>query len=106
HADAKAALQALIPKIKPQNHDAWIQTFRVADQLEKEKVTQAELYPQEGGLKMAEAIRIISEKTGGHAVLVTDVGQHQMVASRYYRFQDPNTNITSGGMGTMGFALP
>ncbi len=106
HADAKAALQALIPKIKPQQHDEWLQSFRVADQLEKEKVTQAELYPQEGGLKMAEVIRRISEKTGGHAVLVTDVGQHQMIASRYYRFQDPNTNITSGGMGTMGFALP
>ncbi|KAA2242035.1 biosynthetic-type acetolactate synthase large subunit [Chitinophaga agrisoli] len=106
HADAKAALQALIPQIQPQRHDEWLQSFRVADQLEKEKVTQAELYPQEGGLKMAEVIRRISEKTGGHAVLVTDVGQHQMVASRYYRFQDPNTNITSGGMGTMGFALP
>jgi acetolactate synthase-1/2/3 large subunit len=57
-------------------------------------------------LKMAEVVRIISERTKGKAVLVTDVGQHQMIASRYYRFQDPNTNITSGGMGTMGFALP
>ena len=106
HADAKAALQALLPKIQPQRHDEWLQGFKEADRLEEEKVTRRELYPAEGQLKMAEVIRLISEKTGGHAVLVTDVGQHQMIASRYYRFQDPNTNITSGGMGTMGFALP
>ncbi|GAA0541599.1 biosynthetic-type acetolactate synthase large subunit [Chitinophaga japonensis] len=106
HADAKAALQALLPKIQPQQHDEWLQGFKEADRMEEEKVTRHELYPTEGGLKMAEVIRLISEKTGGHAVLVTDVGQHQMIASRYYRFQDPNTNITSGGMGTMGFALP
>lgn len=106
HADAKAALQALIPKVNAQRHDEWLEGFNEADRLEEEKVTKHELYPQSGQVKMAEVIRIISEKTGGHAVLVTDVGQHQMVASRYYRFQDPNTNITSGGMGTMGFALP
>lgn len=106
HADAKAALTALLPKIKEQRHDEWIAGFNEADRLEEEKVTKRELYPEEGQLKMAEVIRIISEKTGGHAILVTDVGQHQMIASRYYRFQDPNTNITSGGMGTMGFALP
>jgi acetolactate synthase-1/2/3 large subunit len=51
-------------------------------------------------------IKQLNELTGGKAIIVTDVGQHQMIASRYYRFQDPNTNITSGGMGTMGFALP
>ncbi|WP_366884562.1 biosynthetic-type acetolactate synthase large subunit [uncultured Chitinophaga sp.] len=106
HADAKAALQALLPKIKEQRNDEWLQGFKEADKMEEEKVTRRELYPEEGQLKMAEVIRVISEKTGGHAILVTDVGQHQMIASRYYRFQDPNTNITSGGMGTMGFALP
>ncbi|HEY8920587.1 MAG TPA: biosynthetic-type acetolactate synthase large subunit [Chitinophaga sp.] len=106
HADAKAALTALLPKVKAQKHDEWLQSFREADKKEEEKVTKKELYPTEGQLKMAEVIRLISEKTGGHAVLVTDVGQHQMVASRYYGFKDPNTNITSGGMGTMGFALP
>lgn len=106
HADAKTALQALIELVQPQQHDAWLQEFREADKKEEEKVSQKELYPSEGGLKMAEVVRMISERTGGKAVLVTDVGQHQMVASRYYRFKDPNTNITSGGMGTMGFALP
>lgn len=106
HADAKTALQALIELVQPQQHDAWLQEFREADKKEEEKVSIKELYPSEGGLKMAEVVRMISERTEGKAVLVTDVGQHQMVASRYYRFQDPNTNITSGGMGTMGFALP
>jgi acetolactate synthase I/II/III large subunit len=106
HADAKEALAALIQQVNPAEHTAWLEEFRTADKKEYEKVQHAELYPQEGELKMAEVIRLISEKTNGEAVLVTDVGQHQMVASRYYRFKNPNTNITSGGMGTMGFSLP
>jgi acetolactate synthase-1/2/3 large subunit len=106
HADAKEALTALIQQVNPAEHTAWLEEFRIADKKEYEKVQHAELYPQEGELKMAEVIRLISEKTNGEAVLVTDVGQHQMVASRYYRFKNPNTNITSGGMGTMGFSLP
>ena len=106
HADAKAALEALVQQVTPAAHNAWLAEFRAADKKEYDKVQQAELHPQAGELKMAEVIRLISEKTKGEAVLVTDVGQHQMVASRYYRFKNPNTNITSGGMGTMGFALP
>ncbi|ACU59417.1 acetolactate synthase, large subunit, biosynthetic type [Chitinophaga pinensis DSM 2588] len=106
HADAKTALEALLALVKPAKHDEWIQSFREADKQEIEKVSTKELYPTEGGLKMAEVVRLISERTEGKAILVTDVGQHQMIASRYYRFKDPNTNITSGGMGTMGFALP
>ncbi|MCF6407985.1 biosynthetic-type acetolactate synthase large subunit [Chitinophaga filiformis] len=106
HADAKTTLEALIKLVEPMKHDEWVKGFREADKKEEEKVSQKELYPTEGGLKMAEVVRLISERTEGKAVLVTDVGQHQMIASRYYRFKDPNTNITSGGMGTMGFALP
>lgn len=106
HADAKEALQALIGKIHPKENKEWLQSFKELDKQEDEKVRHKELYPTEGELKMAEVIRLISEKTGGEAILVTDVGQHQMIASRYYGFKSPNTNITSGGMGTMGFALP
>ncbi len=106
HADAKEALTALLPLIKKAEHAEWLETFRAADREEEEKVTRKELYPTEGQLKMAEVVRFISEQTNGEAILVTDVGQHQMIASRYYRFKNPNTNITSGGMGTMGFSLP
>ncbi|MGN7822580.1 biosynthetic-type acetolactate synthase large subunit [Chitinophaga sp. 22536] len=106
HADAKTALQALLKEVQPAKHDEWLAEFRAADKKEYDKVQHNELYPETGELKMAEVVRLISEKTKGEAVLVTDVGQHQMIASRYYRFKNPNTNITSGGMGTMGFSLP
>ncbi|NML41694.1 biosynthetic-type acetolactate synthase large subunit [Chitinophaga sp. G-6-1-13] len=106
HADAKTALEALVDEVKPSTHEEWLAEFRAADKKEYDKVQHRELYPEAGELKMAEVVRLISEKTKGEAVLVTDVGQHQMVASRYYRFKNPNTNITSGGMGTMGFSLP
>lgn len=105
-ADAKQALQALTALVHENKHEEWLQEFRVCDAIEKEKVWENELYPNEGQIKMAEVVRLISEKTKGEAVLVTDVGQHQMVGARYYKFNTCNSNVTSGGLGTMGFALP
>jgi acetolactate synthase I/II/III large subunit len=106
HADAKEALQALLPLVNENRHDAWVQEFKVCAEIEFNKVMKAEMYPQTGKIKMAEAMRHISELSEGRAVLVTDVGQHQMVAMRYYNFKETRSNITSGGLGTMGFCLP
>lgn len=106
HADAKEALQALLPLIKEKKHDAWFQKFHEAARKEHEKVIQFDFYPLSDSLKMGEVIRELSELNKGEAIIVTDVGQHQMVASRYYPFKDTRTNVTSGGAGTMGFALP
>jgi len=106
HADAKEALQALLPLIKKNNHAAWFEKFRETARMEHEKVIQFDFYPLSDSLKMGEVIRELAELTKGEAIIVTDVGQHQMVASRYYPFKDTRTNVTSGGAGTMGFALP
>ncbi|MCU0447644.1 MAG: biosynthetic-type acetolactate synthase large subunit [Microscillaceae bacterium] len=104
--DAKEALIALNQQVKPNQHQEWIAEFRACDKLEHEKVIQKDFAPSTEKLKMAEVIRMLSQKTEGQAIIVTDVGQHQMVATRYYEFQDTRTNVTSGGLGTMGFALP
>ena len=73
--------------------------------MEFEKVIKHEFNP-EGPLMMAEVVHHLSQMTNGEAIIVTDVGQHQMTTSRYYEYKDPRTNVTSGGAGTMGFALP
>ena len=106
HADAKEFLAQLTPLIKSRKHDDWIGRFRKCDEEEKREVADAELYPKSGEISMAEVVRILSEKTKGKAVIVADVGQHQMVSARYYGFENPDSFITSGGLGTMGFALP
>ncbi len=104
-ADAKEALQSLTQKCKAGHHEAWISTFREFKKLEHEKVIRNEL--EAGGeLRMSEVIHLLSELTNGEAIVVTDVGQHQMVTSRYYAYKKSRTNVTSGGAGTMGFALP
>jgi acetolactate synthase I/II/III large subunit len=105
HADAKEALSSLINLVQPNTHQEWMESFRSLNKEEHEKVVHHEFNPT-GEIRMAEVINHLSKQTNGEAILVTDVGQHQMIASRYYQFKNPRTNVTSGGAGTMGFALP
>lgn len=105
HADAREALEALTGECRPNRHDEWIESFRKLHAVEYEKVIHRNFHP-EGKLSMAEVINMLSKATGGEAIIVTDVGQHQMAASRYFQFRNARTNVTSGGAGTMGFALP
>ncbi|MEZ0486007.1 biosynthetic-type acetolactate synthase large subunit [Fibrella aquatica] len=104
--DAKEVLKALIPLVNENDHTVWRNEFRKYDAIENEAITAPELSGDTEKIKMAEVIDLLSRKTNGDAVLVTDVGQHQMMASRYYKFRRKNSLVTSGGMGTMGFALP
>lgn len=106
HADANEALKALLEKVEKREHEAWMEEFRALRKKEYEKIIQGDWFPAAGKIKMGEVIHVLSEKTGGDAVVVTDVGQHQMVTSRYFDFKKPRTNVTSGGLGTMGFGLP
>jgi acetolactate synthase I/II/III large subunit len=105
HADAKEALGSLIHLVQPNSHSEWMESFRALNREEHEKVVHHE-FNSTGEIKMAEVINHLSSQTNGESILVTDVGQHQMIASRYYQFKNPRTNVTSGGAGTMGFALP
>jgi len=104
--DAKEALNHLLPFVEEKTYEKWIREFRICDKTEFDKVIKEETKPDTGKLKMGEVVRMVSELTEGNAIIVTDVGQNQMSAARYYRFTRPNTFITSGGMGTMGFGLP
>lgn len=106
HADAKEALEALLPLMAPGDYSDWWAGFKAADQMEYEKVIVKEMAPTGEKIKMAEVVKRLSEKAPAGAIVVTDVGQHQMVTSRYFKYKTPYTNITSGGLGTMGFALP
>ncbi len=105
HADAKEALVELTKQCQSNQHPEWTESFRKLNQEEFEKVVEKEIKDTKS-LKMAEVVYMLSQLTKGEAVVVTDVGQHQMVTSRYYQYKNPRTNITSGGAGTMGFALP
>lgn len=106
NADAKDALEALLPLLEQNKHTEWLEEFRACDALEQEKVIQNDIHPTSGQIKMGEVMRIIDEKTKGQAVVVPDVGQHQMIAMRYYNYRVPNSWVSSGGLGTMGFSLP
>lgn len=104
--DAKEALEKLIEKVTLNKHEAWLEEFKACQETEFECVIQKDFFPKGDNLSMGEVIKLISDKGDGKTVLVTDVGQHQMVASRYFSFKQSRSNVTSGGLGTMGFALP
>jgi acetolactate synthase I/II/III large subunit len=104
--DCKETLPLLTSLIDQKRHSEWLNRFDACRQEEEEVCIVNELYPTEGPLTMGEVVRILNDLTGGDAVLVTDVGQHQMVTCRYAHFNQSKSNITSGGLGTMGFALP
>jgi acetolactate synthase-1/2/3 large subunit len=104
--DAREVLEHLMPLVREKSYEKWIREFRICDKIEYEKVIKGETKPEEGRLKMGEVVRLVSELTNGDAIIVTDVGQNQMSVARYYKFSKPNSLVTSGGMGTMGFGLP
>lgn len=104
--DVKHTLAALTPLVEKQPYSDWLEQFSALDKIEHDKVIDAELNPTKPGLTMGEVIKAINASSGGDAAIVTDVGQHQMIACRYAEFTTTKSNITSGGLGTMGFALP
>ena len=106
NTDAKLGLSALLPFLKDRQHKKWHNQFTKSHEKENKLVIEKSIHPTSGPIKMAEFIHLLSEKTKGNALLVTDVGQHQMIAARYYHFNQPKSHITSGGLGTMGFSLP
>ncbi len=106
NCDAKAALIALTDKVKRNSYPEWLAEFHECDKEEYKKVIQHEMNPNSESIRMAEVVNSLSEKTKGKAIIVSDVGQHQMVTSRYYKYLQTDSNVTSGGLGTMGFALP
>ncbi|MEM1135204.1 MAG: biosynthetic-type acetolactate synthase large subunit, partial [Bacteroidota bacterium] len=104
--DAKEALEALLPRVHTKKHTTWLEEFAACDKEEKRKVIEKDFAPITEKLKMSEVIHQLSNLTAGKAITVSDVGQHQMVVSRYYEYKETDSNVTSGGLGTMGFALP
>ncbi len=104
--DCKETLPLLTEHIEQKVYPQWIQKFKDHSEQEEEVVIREELNPTTPVMSMGEVINVLNELTGGDAIIVTDVGQHQMVACRYAKFNKSNSNVTSGGLGTMGFGLP
>ncbi|MEN9569399.1 MAG: biosynthetic-type acetolactate synthase large subunit [Bacteroidota bacterium] len=104
--DCKETLVQLTNLLQPKTHTAWLNKFQEYMQKETEKCIEPEMNPASDVMSMGEVIKTLNELTKGEAIIVTDVGQHQMVACRYAAMQHSKSNITSGGLGTMGYALP
>jgi len=105
HGDARDVLMQLIPLIEPATHTEWAAEFDRLNAIEDEKVKRPELH-HDGPLTMGEVVDCVSRSSGDNAILVTDVGQNQMMSARYFNFATPRSIVTSGGLGTMGFGLP
>jgi acetolactate synthase-1/2/3 large subunit len=104
--DSKESLAKLLPLLNANSHPEWLQKFKDLYAIEFEKVIKNDLHPTKEGLTMGEVLNQINTQSKGQAAIVSDVGQHQMIACRYAEFNVSKSNITSGGLGTMGFALP
>lgn len=105
--DAKETLPLITQFIDKKEYPEWLETFRAYDKLEYDSVIKDELYPENGGMiKMGEVVNKVTEATNNEAICVNDVGQHQMISSRYFKFTQSRSLVTSGGLGTMGFGLP
>ena len=104
--DCKETLAAVTELLHPATHQEWLDSFRTYEEVEEEKVIRPELHRTTRELSMGEVVRAVSEATGHEAILVTDVGQNQMMSARYFKFTRERSIVTSGGLGTMGFGLP
>ena len=104
--DAKKVLALLTERMKARKHPEWNAGFDRCDSVEKERVIDPEVHPADGMLRMGEVVDRVSAASGGNAVVVTDVGQNQMMGARYSRFRQTRSFVSSGGLGTMGFGLP
>ena len=104
--DVKRTLPLLTERIRPRDHSAWIEEFRACDRIEYERVVRRAIRPDGGRIRMGEAVDAVARAYDRDAVMVTDVGQQQMFAARYFGFRRSRSVVTSGGLGTMGFGLP
>jgi len=104
--DCKETLPLLTELVDKKEHSEWLKLFNEYTQKEVDAVIHKELNPESGEMTMGEVLKELNALTNGDAVIVSDVGQHQMVACRYAQFNKTRSNVTSGGLGTMGFALP
>jgi acetolactate synthase-1/2/3 large subunit len=104
--NSKKSLQMLTDAVKENKYDEWINEFKKCDEIELKKVINKDIHPTKPGLTMGEVVRMASEKTNHEAILVSDVGQHQMINARYFKFKHSRSHVSSGGLGTMGFGLP
>ena len=104
--DCKKTLSAVTELLKKNQHTEWVDSFKEYEAVEEEKVIRPELHPATDALSMGEVVRAVSEATRHEAILVTDVGQNQMISARYFKYTKERSIVTSGGLGTMGFGLP